>query len=79
MAEIIVHDLDEETLARLSAQARAEGVPVETLARRLLTRGARDLDAVSAMDAIRRSSRPLEPGEADAVSDIRAARDRDHR
>lgn len=77
MAQVLVRDLPEETVARLKAKAAAKGRSLEAELREILDRAARSdkEEAMAALRRIRARSRPLQPGEPTAAEMIREDRD----
>ena len=79
MAEVTIPDVDEELIRTLDDQARAEGVTLEQLAARLLSRGAssersaRRFHTLIADIAWQRRSQAAQTD--DAAADVRALRD----
>lgn len=77
MAQVLVRDLPEETVAKLKAKAAAKGRSLEAELREILDRAARSdkEEAMAEMRRIRARSRPLQPGEPTAAEMIREDRD----
>jgi plasmid stability protein len=77
MAQVLVRDLPEETVARLKAKAAAKGRSLEAELREILDRAARSdkEEAMAEMRRIRARTRPLQPGEPTAAEMIREDRD----
>lgn len=77
MAQVLVRDLPEETVARLKARAAAKGRSLEAELREILDRAARSdkEEALVEMRQIRARSRPWQPGEPTAAEMIREDRD----
>lgn len=81
MAQVLVRDLPEETVARLKQRAADAGRSLEAELRDILNQAAqpsheqRKREALAALDAIRARSRPWQPGEPTAADMIREDRD----
>jgi antitoxin FitA len=81
MAQVLVRDLPEETVARLKEQAAEAGRSLEAELRDILNRAAqpsyeeRKREALAVLDAVRAKSRPWQPGEPTAAEMIREDRD----
>ncbi len=81
MAQVLVRDLPEETVARLKEKAAEAGRSLEAELREILNQAAqpsheqRKREALAVLDAIRARSRPWQPGEPTAADMIREDRD----
>jgi antitoxin FitA len=81
MAQVLVRDLPEETVARLKEKAAEAGRSLEAELRDILNRAAqpsheeRKREALAVLDAVRAKSRPWQPGEPTAAEMIREDRD----
>lgn len=81
MAQVLVRDLPEETVARLKARAAEAGRSLEAELRDIPNRAAqpshdqRKREALEALDRIRAQTRPWQPGEPTAAEMIREDRD----
>lgn len=81
MAQVLVRDLPDETVARLKAKAAEAGRSLEAELREILNRAAepsyeeRKREALAVLDRIRANSRPWQPGEPTAADMIREDRD----
>ena len=81
MAQVLVRDLPEETVARLKSKAAEAGRSLEAELREILNLAAqaspeqRKREALAVLDAIRANSRPWRPGEPTAADMIREDRD----
>ncbi len=81
MAQVLVRDLPEETVARLKERAAQAGRSLEAELREILNQAAqpsheqRKREALASLDAIRAKSRPWQPGEPTAADMIREDRD----
>ena len=81
MAQVLVRDLPEETVARLKERAAEAGRSLEAELRDILNRAAQPSDeqrkreALARLRGIRRRSRPWRPGEPTAADMIREDRD----
>lgn len=77
MAQVLVRDLPDDTVARLKAKAAEAGRSLEAELREILNLAAqpspeqRNRDALAVLDAIRATSRPWRPGEPTAADMIR--------
>ena len=78
MAQVLVRNLEENTVLRLKAMAAAHGRSLEAEVREILAAAAqpRRQDALVALRDIRAASRPWQPGEPTATEMIREDRDR---
>lgn len=82
MAQVLVRDLPEKTVARLKSKASEAGRSLEAELRDILNRAAQPdyerekQEALAALDQIRARSRPWQPGEPTAADIIREDRDR---
>jgi plasmid stability protein len=80
MAQVLVRDLPEETVARLKSRAAEAGRSLETELRDILNRAAQPTkeqekqEAPKALDEICARSRPWRPGEPTAAESIREDR-----
>ena len=81
MAQVLVRDLPEETVARLKSKAAEVGRSLEAELRDILNRAAQptkaqeEQEALQALRDIRARSRPWQPGEPTAADMIREDRD----
>ena len=81
MAQVLVRDLPEETVARLKAKAAEAGRSLEAELRDILNAAAqpsreqRQREALESLRRIRARSRPWQPGEPTAADMIREDRD----
>ena len=81
MAQVLVRDLPEDTVARLKERAAEAGRSLEAELREILNQAAqpsheqRKREALARLDAIRARSRPWQPGEPTAADMIREDRD----
>jgi plasmid stability protein len=81
MAQVLVRDLPEETVARLKSKAAEAGRSLEAELRDILNRAAQptkeqeEREALQALREIRARSRPWRPGEPTAADLIREDRD----
>ena len=81
MAQVLVRDLPEETVARLKERAAEAGRSLEAELREILNLAAqpsyeqRKQEALAVLDAVRAKSRPWQPGEPTAEDMIREDRD----
>ncbi len=78
MAQVLIRNLDDETVARLKRKAERAGLSLEAFLRQLLTRDAPSrVQAIAEIEALRSTVRPPLPDEplaADVVRDMRQAR-----
>jgi antitoxin FitA len=81
MAQVLVRDLPEETVARLKEKAAQAGRSLEAELREILNLAAqpsyekRKQEALAVLDAVRAKSRPWQPGKPMAEDLIREDRD----
>lgn len=79
MAQVLIRNLDDETVARLKRKAERAGLSLEAFLRQLLTGDAPSrADAIDKIEALRKTVRPPQPGEPlaeDIVRDMRQSRD----
>jgi antitoxin FitA len=81
MAQVLVRDLPDETVARLKERAAEAGRSLEAELREILNQAAqptheqRKQEALAVLDRIRANSRPWQPGEPTAAEMIREDRD----
>ena len=81
MAQVLVRDLPDETVARLKRRAAEAGRSLEAELRDILntaaepTREQRKRETLAVLDRIRANSRPWRPGEPTAAEMIREDRD----
>jgi plasmid stability protein len=77
MAQVLVRNLEEDTVARLKAMAAAHGRSLEAEVRAILRGAARPTkeEALALADEIRARSRPWQPGDLTAAEMIREDRD----
>ena len=81
MAQVLVHDLREETVAWLKERAAEAGRSLEAELRDILNQAARPAyerrkrEALESLRKIRARSRPWQPGEPTAADMIREDRD----
>jgi len=81
MAQVLVRDLPEETVARLKEKAAQAGRSLEAELREILNLAAqpsyekRKQEALAVLDAVRAKSPPWQPGEPMAEDLIREDRD----
>jgi plasmid stability protein len=78
MAQVLIRNLDEETVARLKRKADRAGLSLEAFLRRLLSQEAPSrFEAIAEIDALRVKVAPPaadEPRAEDTVRDMREAR-----